>query len=99
AGQVAQEHFNQGDATAPAGPLFGVQISNLPCSDINTRFTGAGTNPGTHRSPLGLSPDPGGIPLYKAGVPVGAVGISGSKGTYTLDTNNEELNREIGRET
>ncbi|MEP6941127.1 MAG: heme-binding protein, partial [Rudaea sp.] len=29
AGQIAQEHFEPGDATAPAGPLFGVQISNL----------------------------------------------------------------------
>jgi uncharacterized protein GlcG (DUF336 family) len=94
AGQVAQEHFDMGDATAPAGPLFGVQISNLPCSDINTRFTGSGTNPGTHRAPLGLSPDPGGIPLYKAGVPVGAVGISGSKGTYTLDINAEDRDKD-----
>ena len=88
AGQIAQEHFNQGDATAPAGPLFGVQISNLPCSDINTRFTG-GTSPGTHRAPLGLSPDPGGISLYKAGVPVGAVGVSGAKPVYTLDLDAE----------
>ena len=95
AGQVAQEHFNQGDATAPAGPLFGVQISNLPCSDINTRFTGSGTSPGTHRAPLGLSPDPGGIPLYKAGVPVGAIGISGSKGTYTLDINAEDRDKDL----
>ncbi len=95
AGQVAQEHFDMGDVTAPAGPLFGVQISNLPCSDINTRFTGSGTNPGTHRAPLGLSPDPGGIPLYKAGVPVGAVGISGSKGTYTLDINAEDRDKDL----
>ena len=89
AGQVAQEHFNPGDATAPAGPLFGVQISNLRCSDINQRFTG-GTSPGTHSAPLGLSPDPGGISLYKAGVPVGAVGVSGAKPVYTLDDNAEQ---------
>jgi uncharacterized protein GlcG (DUF336 family) len=89
AGQIAQEHFEPGDATAPAGPLFGVQISNLPCSDINTRFT-SGVGPGTHRSPLGLSPDPGSIPLYKAGVPVGAVGVSGAKPVYTLDPNAED---------
>lgn len=94
AGQIAQEHFNQGDATAPAGPLFGVQISNLPCSDINTRFNGVGTSPGTHRSPLGLSPDPGGIVLYKAGVPVGAVGVSGAKPVYTLDLNAEERDKD-----
>jgi uncharacterized protein GlcG (DUF336 family) len=89
AGQVAQEHFNPGDATAPAGPLFGVQISNLRCSDINQRFTG-GTGPGTHSAPLALSPDPGGISLYKAGVPVGAVGVSGAKPIYTLDDNAED---------
>jgi uncharacterized protein GlcG (DUF336 family) len=89
AGQVAQEHFNPGDATAPAGPLFGVQISNLRCSDINQRFT-SGTGPGTHSAPLGLSPDPGGISLYKAGVPVGAVGVSGAKPIYTLDDNAED---------
>ena len=88
AGQVAQEHFNPGDATAPAGPLFGVQISNLRCSDINHRFTG-GTGPGTHSAPLALSPDPGGISLYKAGVPVGAIGVSGAKPIYTLDDNAE----------
>jgi len=95
AGQIAQEHFNQGDATAPAGPLFGVQISNLPCSDINQRFTGSGTGPGTHRSPLGLSPDPGGISLYKAGVPVGAVGVSGAKSVYTLDENAEVREQDL----
>jgi uncharacterized protein GlcG (DUF336 family) len=95
AGQIAQEHFNQGDATAPAGPLFGVQISNLPCSDINQRFTGSGTGPGTHRAPLGLSPDPGGISLFKAGVPVGAVGVSGAKPVYTLDENAEVREKDL----
>ena len=95
AGQIAQEHFNQGDKNAPAGPLFGVQISNLPCSDINQRFTGSGTGPGTHRSPLGLSPDPGGISLFKAGVPVGAIGVSGAKPVYTLDENAEVAEKDL----
>lgn len=94
AGQIAQEHFNQGDATAPAGPLFGVQISNLPCSDINTRFTG-GLSPGTHRAPLALSPDPGGISLYKAGVPVGGVGVAGAKPIYTFDINAEDRDKDL----
>jgi uncharacterized protein GlcG (DUF336 family) len=89
AGQVAQEHFDPGDVTAPAGPLFGVQISNLRCSDINQRFTG-GVGPGTHSAPLALSPDPGGISLYKAGVPVGAIGVSGAKPIYTLDDNAQD---------
>ncbi|WP_422240883.1 heme-binding protein, partial [Dokdonella sp.] len=30
AGQLAQEHFAPGDITAPSGPLFGVQFSQLP---------------------------------------------------------------------
>lgn len=96
AGQIAQQHFDPGDIDAPSGPLFGVQISNLPCSDIGQRFvSGAGVGPGPHRTPLGLSPDPGGIPLYKAGVPVGAIGVSGPNGIYTIDTNNQELNRDL----
>jgi uncharacterized protein GlcG (DUF336 family) len=87
AGQIAQEHFNPGDKTSPSGPLFGVQFSQLPCSDISARFSGNGTNAGPHRSPIGLSPDPGGIPLYKAGVPVGAVAVSGADDNYGLDDN------------
>ena len=63
AGQIVQEHFNPGDRTAPSGPLFGVQFSQLPCSDISARFSGNGTNAGPHRSPIGLAADPGGIPL------------------------------------
>lgn len=87
AGQIVQEHFNPGDRTAPSGPLFGVQFSQLPCSDISARFSGNGTNAGPHRSPIGLAADPGGIPLYKAGVPVGAVAVAGADDTYGLDAN------------
>src|SRR5947208_1435982 len=48
------------------GPLFGVQFSQfLVCSDINPK------------SPLGLSADPGGIPLYKNGLEVGGIGVEG----------------------
>jgi uncharacterized protein GlcG (DUF336 family) len=86
ASQIVQEHFNPGEFNAPAGPLFGVQFSQLPCSDLNTRFaTGLGTGPGPNRSPLGLSADPGGFPLYKDGVPIGGVGFAGGDGIYGLD--------------
>lgn len=85
AGQIAQEHFNPGDISAPSGPLFGVQFSQLPCSDISARFTGQ-PDAGPHRSPIGLAADPGGVPLFKAGVPVGAVGVSADD-TYGLDAN------------
>jgi uncharacterized protein GlcG (DUF336 family) len=86
AGQIVQEHFNPGDITAPSGPLFGVQISNLPCSDINVPFNGVGPSPGPHPAPVGLAADPGGISLYKAGVPVGAIGVAADE-IYGLDAN------------
>lgn len=84
ASQIVQSHFNPGDNKQPAGPLFGVQFSQLPCSDLSARFSGAGPGVGPQRSPLGLSADPGGLPLYKAGTPVGAVGVIGD-GLYSLD--------------
>lgn len=84
ASQIVQEHFNPGESGQPGGPLFGVQFSQLPCSDVNTRFAGAAAGPGPHRSPLGLSADPGGFPLYKGGTPVGGIGVA-ADGLYTLD--------------
>src|SRR5687767_8010993 len=70
---IIQEHFPPGIDNRPGGPLYGVQFSTLPCSDIAI----AGL-------PLGLAGDPGGIPLYKNGVAVGGVGIEGD-GLYTVD--------------
>lgn len=84
ASQIVQEHFNPGEFNAPSGPLFGVQFSQLPCSDVSTRFAG-GNGPGPHRSPLGLSADPGGFPLYKDGTVIGGVGFAGGDETYGLD--------------
>ncbi|MEQ1921117.1 MAG: heme-binding protein [Pyrinomonadaceae bacterium] len=72
---IIQEHFPPGDDNRPGGPLYGVQFSSLACSDVAI----AGL-------PLGLSGDPGGIPLYKNGVAVGGVGIEGD-GLYTIDRN------------
>jgi len=83
ASQIVQENFNPGERGQPAGPLFGVQFSNLPCSDLNNRF-GAGTGAGPLRSPLGLSADPGGFPLYMNGTPVGGIGVI-ADGVYGLD--------------
>ncbi|MDD9893882.1 MAG: heme-binding protein [Gammaproteobacteria bacterium] len=85
ANQIVQEHFNPGELRQPGGPLFGVQFSQLPCSDFNKRFTDA-DNVGPKRSPLGLSADPGGIPLYKDGVPVGGIGVI-ADGIYGIDKN------------
>ena len=85
ASQIVQEHFNPGEFNQPGGPLFGVQFSQLACSDFMQRFNPMGDSaPGPKRSPLGLSADPGGMPLYIDGVPVGGIGIE-SDGLYTAD--------------
>ena len=84
ASQIVQENFNPGEIGQPAGPLFGVQFSNLACSDLNNRFGGAGTGAGPFRSPLGLAADPGGFPLYKQGTPVGGIGVI-ADGFYGFD--------------
>ncbi len=86
AGQIVQEHFNPGEVLSPSGPLFGVQFSQLPCSDLVARFAGGAADAGPKRSPLGLSADPGGLPLYKGGTPVGAIGVI-ADGVYGLDLN------------
>ena len=72
AGFIIQEHFPPGVQFRSGGPLYGVQFSSLPCSDIRPVL------------PLGLSGDPGGLPIYKDGVAVGGVGIEGD-GSYTVD--------------
>lgn len=79
---IVQEHFPPGIDPSPGGPLFGVQFSNLRCSDVDR---GSGTHKAAKSNlPLGLSADPGGFPLYKNGVAVGGIGVEGD-GTYTLD--------------
>ena len=69
---IIQEHFPPGIAFRPSGPLYGVQFSSLPCSDIN------------RPSSLGLAGDPGGLPIYKNGKIEDAIGIEGD-GLYTVD--------------
>lgn len=84
ANQIVQEHFNPGEINQPSGPLFGVQFSQLACSDFNLAFDGGGADAGPKRSPLGLSADPGGFPLYKGGAMVGGVGVL-ADGRYSAD--------------
>lgn len=102
ASQIVQEHFNPGEFGGPSGPLFGVQFSQLLCSDLiqppgpalsALGVTGA-TSVGPKTSPLGLSADPGGFPLYKAGTVVGGVGVSADD-TYGLDRNIIDSDRDI----
>lgn len=71
AGYIIQKHFPPGIRFQDSGPLFGVQLSNLPTSDVN-------------RLPLGLSADPGGVPLYRNGELIGGIGVE-IDGIYTVD--------------
>jgi uncharacterized protein GlcG (DUF336 family) len=73
AGFIIQEHFPPGISFRAGGPLYGVQFSSLPCSDIK--------KPSAR---LGLSADPGGLPIYKNGLPAGGIGVEGD-GLYTVD--------------
>ncbi|GAA6152608.1 heme-binding protein [Pseudoteredinibacter isoporae] len=83
ASQIVQEHFNPGERVQPAGPLFGVQFSQFACSDFTLDNSVQGIGP--KQSPLGLSADPGGFPLYKDNVPVGGVGVIAGDFIYTID--------------
>jgi len=93
ASQIVQQHFNPGDFGTPAGPLFGVQFSQLPCGDLVAKELPS-PGPGPRNSPLGLSADPGGFPLYKSGTPVGGVGVA-ADGVYGLDADVEDKDRDI----
>jgi uncharacterized protein GlcG (DUF336 family) len=83
AGQIIEEHFDPQEAHQPGGPLYGVQFSQLTCSDVVRNQPTHGTI-GPKRSPLGLAADPGGLPLYKDGSLVGAIGAE-ADGIYTID--------------
>ena len=78
---IIQEHIPPGISFRPGGPLYGVQFSQLECSDIK--------RPGL---PFGLSGDPGGMPLYKNGVHAGGVGIEGD-GVYTVDRDPRDFDK------
>lgn len=84
ASQIIQENFNPGELSQPSGPLFGVQFSQLSCSDLMLRQVDGVMGP--KRSPLGLSADAGGFPLYKNGFVVGGIGVI-SDAVYSLDLN------------
>ena len=82
ASHIIQENFNPQEANQPSGPLFGVQFSQLSCSDVMRREADASLGP--KRAPLGLSADPGGFPVYKSGRLVGGIGVI-ADGVYGLD--------------
>ena len=85
AGFIIQQHFPPGVRNTPPGPLVGVGLSNLFFSDIN-KFRKPGSvisfssQPGLTIVPVvgtSLDGSPGGVPLYKNGVLVGGVGVTG----------------------
>lgn len=80
---IIQEHFPPAVDFRAGGPLYGVQFSSLPCSDIK--------KPGL---PLGLSGDAGGLPVYKNGVAVGGIGIEGD-GLYTVDRDPADFDQPV----
>lgn len=82
ASQIVQQNFLPGESQTPSGPLYGVQFSQLSCSDVNRNATHGTVGP--KRSPLGLSADPGGLPLYKNGALVGGIGVV-ADAVYGLD--------------
>jgi uncharacterized protein GlcG (DUF336 family) len=97
ASMIIQQEFppNPSGQGQPSGPLFGVQFSQLSCSDLNVNYSKNQTI-GPKPSPLGFSADPGGFPLYINGVVVGGIGVV-SDGNYDyvpnddiIDNDNEE---------
>jgi len=72
ANTLIQQNFVPGETDRPGGPLFAVQIAQLACSDVNTRqepLDPVTDLQGPRRLPVGFAADPGGLPLYKDGIP------------------------------
>ena len=89
AAMIVQQNFPPGVNNKAPGPLVGVNFSQLSFSDINKYKLSAdaplafNATPGATvtaiSTPLtgGLAGTAGGVPLYKAGVLVGGVGVAG----------------------
>ena len=80
---IIQEHLPPLIDYQAGGPLFGVQFSQLPCSDIKIP-----------NLPLGLAGDPGGVPVYKNGIAAGGIGIEGDN-FYSIDIDPSDLDQSI----
>src|SRR6202162_1780021 len=92
AGFIIQQHFPPGVFNTAPGPLVGVGLSNLFLCDVN-HFKKIDMvycpppyppaivpSPGTFGTPIlatSLDGSPGGAPLYKAGVLLGGIGVTG----------------------
>ena len=92
AGYIIQQHFPVGVQNTAPGPLVGVGLSNLFVSDVN-HFKkidmiycpppyppAVNPSPGTFGTPINftsLDGTPGGVPLYKNGLLLGGIGVTG----------------------
>jgi uncharacterized protein GlcG (DUF336 family) len=98
AAMIVQQNFPPGVVNKPPGPLVGVNFSQLAFSDINKyklpAEAGLLTLGSSTAAPLtqiatpltgGLAGTAGGVPLYRAGVLIGGVGVAG-------DGDNDPLN-------
>jgi uncharacterized protein (TIGR03437 family) len=95
ASSIIQENFPVRISSQSSGPLYGVQFSQLPCSDVRNLAQRRLGN-----LPFGLAGDPGGMPIYKDGIAVGGIGIEGD-GLYSVDVdiqNNKGPNAEQSAE-
>ena len=93
ASQIVQQNFNPHETGSPGGPLFGVQFSSLSCSDVMLAASVTATA-GPRASPLGLSADTGGLPLYKNGTVVGGIGVI-ADAVYGLDLNIQNVDSDV----
>jgi uncharacterized protein GlcG (DUF336 family) len=74
AGFIVQQHYPPGIDNTPPGPLVGVEYSSMAYSDVNSfRRLDGSRIPGTR-----LYGSPGGLPLYKSGVLLAAIGVTGA---------------------
>ncbi len=73
AGFIIQQNFPPFVKNRPPGPLVGVGFSNLAYSDVNFFSELNGDRiPGTR-----LNGSPGGVPIYKNGILVAGIGVTG----------------------
>jgi uncharacterized protein GlcG (DUF336 family) len=78
-GFLAQSHYPPGIDADHAGPFFGQQemFTCLSGTLANVNLTPGCIPPANPNLPTGITIFPGGFPLYRNGVLIGAIGISG----------------------